>query len=259
MSLVELRIILPTCDLIDKYFHIKEKDTPNFVAKIWLDNDYCGQHQYKGRTTNTTTVDIPMKVVLSQTNDKNLIMQKDGRGRLYYRIALNYAPSSLQLNAANYGFKIERTYVGVDDPSHVQKQEDNTWKFKLGEKVKVVLTMTTTQRRYHIALVDYLPAGCEVLNTQLKGTITGDTDSSVTRSNRRRYYPNCITGWTEHENLRDERAEAFRSLLWPGVYQWSYIMRATCAGTFTMPPAKAEEMYSPENFGRSATEKAIIN
>ncbi|CAF0889863.1 unnamed protein product [Adineta ricciae] len=244
---------------LEKYFHIKEKDTPDFVAKIWLDNDYCGQHQYKGRTTNTTTVDIPMKVVLSQSNDKNLIMQKDGRGRLYYRIALNYAPTSLQLNAANYGFKIERTYVGVDDPSHVQKQEDGTWKFKLGEKVKVVLTMTTTQRRYHIALVDYLPAGCEALNTQLKGTITGDTESSVTRSDPSRYYLNYITGWTEHENLRDERAEAFRSLLWPGVYQWSYTMRATCAGTFIMPPAKAEEMYSPENFGRSATEKAIIN
>ncbi|CAF3755727.1 unnamed protein product [Rotaria sp. Silwood1] len=33
---------------LDKYFHIKEKDTPDFVANIWLDNDYCGQHQYKG-------------------------------------------------------------------------------------------------------------------------------------------------------------------------------------------------------------------
>jgi uncharacterized protein YfaS (alpha-2-macroglobulin family) len=114
--------------------------------------------------------------------------------------------------------------------------------------------MTTTQRRYHIALVDYLPAGCEPLNTKLKGTLTGDTESSVTRVKHNYYF-----GWTDHENLRDERAEAFRSLLWPGVYQWSYLMRATSAGTFIMPPAKAEEMYSPENFGRSATEKAIIN
>ena len=216
----------------------------------------------KGRTTNTYTVNIPMKAVLSSSSNtnKNLIMQKDGQGRLYYRIALNYAPTSLQLNAANYGFKIERTYVSVDDSSHVQKQEDGIWKFKLNEKIKVVLTMTTTQRRYHIVLVDYLPAGCEPLNTQLKGTITGDTESSVTRSNQAiYYYPGCQLGWTDHENLRDERVEAFKSLLWPGVYQWSYIMRATCAGTFIMPPAKAEEMYAPENFGRSATDKAVIN
>ena len=241
---------------LDKYFGIKEKDTPDFSANIWLDEDYCGQHQYQGRTTDTQTVQIPMKVILSSntTDDKNLIVQKVGNGRLYYRIALNYAPASLQLNAANYGFKVERTYVGVDNAADVQKQADGTWLFKLGSKIRVELTMTTTQRRYHIALVDYLPAGCEPLNTLLKGTLTGDTDSSVKRAKYDYYY-----GWTDHENLRDERAEAFRSLLWPGVYQWSYVMRATSAGTFIMPPAKAEEMYSPENFGRSATEKATIN
>ncbi|CAF1101696.1 unnamed protein product [Rotaria sp. Silwood1] len=105
---------------------------------------------------------------------------------------------------------------------------------------------------------------CEPLNTQLKGTLTDDTNSSVTRSNRNYYYycgcrPYSTIGWTEHENLRDERAEAFRSLLWPGVYEWSYLMRATCAGTFIIPPAKAEEMYSPENLGRCTTEKVIID
>ncbi|CAF3441136.1 unnamed protein product, partial [Rotaria sp. Silwood2] len=118
-------------------------------------------------------------------------------------------------------------------------------------------------RRYHIALVDYLPAGCEPLNTKLKGTITGDTESSVSRSKRDvfccGFRPHSTIGWPDHENLRDERAEAFRSLLWPGVYEWSYIIRATCAGTFSVPPAKAEEMYSPENFGRCATEKVSID
>ena len=222
---------------LNKYFGIKEKDKPDFSANIWLDEDYCGQHKYQHRTTDTQTVQIPMKAVLS--SNKNVIMQKVGNGRLYYRIGLNYAPENLQLNAVNYGFKVQRTYVGVDNVEDVQKQADGTWKFKLGAKIRVELTMTTTQRRYHIALVDYLPAGCE--------SLTGDTD----------YY--YYYGWPDHENLRDERAEAFRSLLWPGVYQWSYIMRATSAGTFIIPPAKAEEMYSPENFGRSATEKALIN
>ncbi|CAF4486725.1 unnamed protein product, partial [Rotaria sp. Silwood2] len=32
---------------LEKYFHTKEKDTPDFVVNIWLNNDYCGQHQYK--------------------------------------------------------------------------------------------------------------------------------------------------------------------------------------------------------------------
>jgi hypothetical protein len=32
--------------------------------------------------------------------------------------------------------------------------------------------------------------------------------------------------WFEHQNFRDERAEAFPSLLWEGVYNYSYVARA---------------------------------
>ncbi|CAF3730989.1 unnamed protein product [Rotaria sp. Silwood1] len=156
---------------------------------------------------------------------------------------MNYAPSSLQLNDVNYGFKIERTYTAIDDPSHVQKQSDGTWKFKLQKKIRVILTMATTQRQYHITLVDYLPA---------------DLTSSKRNYHYDEYRPRSTIGWTEHEKFRDERAEAFRSLLGSDVYEWSYVMRATCAGTFIILPAKAEEMYSPEKFGRCATEKVII-
>ncbi len=53
-------------------------------------------------------------------------------------------------------------------------------------------------------------------------------------------------------------AEAFTSLLWEGVYQYSYVARATTPGSYVVPPAKAEEMYSPEVFGRSATDRVIV-
>ncbi len=60
--------------------------------------------------------------------------------------------------------------------------------------------------------------------------------------------------WFEHQNFRDERAEAFSSLLWEGVYKYTYVTRATTPGQFVVPPAKAEEMYHPETFGRSGTD-----
>ena len=64
--------------------------------------------------------------------------------------------------------------------------------------------------------------------------------------------------WHEHENLRDERAEAFASLLWAGAHSYSYTCRATTPGRFVVPPAKAEEMYAPETFGRSASEVVVV-
>ena len=52
----------------------------------------------------------------------------------------------------------------------------------------------------------------------------------------------------------NERAEAFASLLWEGVYNYTYVTRATTPGQFVVPPAKAEEMYHPETFGRTGTD-----
>jgi uncharacterized protein YfaS (alpha-2-macroglobulin family) len=36
------------------------------------------------------------------------------------------------------------------------------------------------------------------------------------------------------------------------------VARATTPGEFVVPPAKAEEMYSPEVFGRSGSDRVVI-
>ncbi|MDP9349740.1 MAG: hypothetical protein M3P24_11465, partial [Gemmatimonadota bacterium] len=64
--------------------------------------------------------------------------------------------------------------------------------------------------------------------------------------------------WYEHQNLRDDRAEAFTSLLPAGTYTYSYVARATTPGIFIVPPPRAEEMYHPETFGRGATERVRV-
>jgi alpha-2-macroglobulin len=64
--------------------------------------------------------------------------------------------------------------------------------------------------------------------------------------------------WFEHQNLRDDRAEAFASLLPAGVYEYTYLARATTHGTFLAAPPRAEEMYAPETFGRGAGDRVIV-
>ena len=96
------------------------------------------------------------------------------------------------------------------------------------------------------ALVDKLPAGLEPLNPAL----AAGERPEPTVSTRRGWW---WGPWFEHQNLRDERAEAFASILYGGEYEYSYTARATTPGNFVVPPAKAEEMYMPETFGRSAS------
>jgi alpha-2-macroglobulin len=169
---------------------------------------------------------------------------------------MNYAPRDLNLKAADYGFAVERVYEPIDDPKDVTRDAGGMWHIRAGAKVRVRLTMTTTNRRYHVALVDPMPAGFEALNPELAvtGPIPEDT-KEADRNNRNWWWSR---NWFEHQNMRDERVEAFTSLLWEGVYNYSYVARATTPGQFIAPPAKAEEMYSPETFGRGQTDRVVI-
>ena len=130
---------------------------------------------------------------------------------------------------------------------------NGTWHIKAGSRVKVLISMVADNRRYHVALVDPLPAGLEIVNPAL--AVSGSTPPDPSNF---RYGWGWWGTWYEHQNLRDERAEAFTALLWDGVYEYSYYARATTPGIFIVPPAKAEEMYSPEVFGRSSSDWVIV-
>ena len=60
-------------------------------------------------------------------------------------------------------------------------------------------------------------------------------------------------GGFDHVERHDDRVLLFATRLGEGVHTFSYVVRATTAGTFRTAPAHAEEMYEPEVFGRTAT------
>jgi uncharacterized protein YfaS (alpha-2-macroglobulin family) len=240
---------------LDRYFNTYEKATPDFVARAWLGDRYAGEHAFKGRTTERHQVNVSMRDLADFAGQgADVVVQKDGPGRLYYRIGMQYAPSDLRPPAIDRGFTVTRVYEAVDQAGDVKQDGDGTWHVKAGAKVRVRLGMVAPARRYHVALVDPLPAGFEPMNPSLavSGPIPHDPKAATS--------PNWWWRgtWYEHQNMRDERVEAFASLLWEGVYDYSYVARATTPGTFFVAPPKAEEMYSPETFGRGAGDRVIV-
>jgi uncharacterized protein YfaS (alpha-2-macroglobulin family) len=253
---------------LEKYFNTYERVAPDFVARVWLGDAYAGEQQFKGRSVQRQQVNVPMKYLTEQDGEtdsgQNLIVSKEGPGRLYYRLAMNYAPQDLNLASADYGFAVERSYEGLDHAGDVRRDPDGTWHIKAGARVRVRLTMAVPSRRYHVALVDHLPAGFESLNPELAVTESIPEDKKqeavVTYGSRSYGFGWWLWRpiWFDHQNLRDDRTEAFTSLLWEGVYNYSYVSRATTPGLFVVPPSKAEEMYHPETFGRSGTDHVRI-
>jgi alpha-2-macroglobulin len=73
--------------------------------------------------------------------------------------------------------------------------------------------------------------GLEPLNPAFKTTGSIPQGTTEQQGSRRGFW--WRSSWFEHQNLRDERVEAFASLLWEGVYEYSYVAIATTPGTCT--------------------------
>ena len=239
---------------LDAYFARFEKETPDFVAKIWLGQGLAGTHRFKGRQPNGQQTTVPMSYLSKLVGEQPLTIAKEGSGRLYYRLAFDYAPTDLKLEPADHGFTVQRTYEAVDHAADVEHSPDGKWIVKAGALVRVRVKMSAPGRRYHVALIDPLPAGFEAVNLGL--AMQAGPASGAQNGNRVGSW--YWSRWYEHQNMRDERVEAFTSLLWSGDYEYEYIARATTPGTFVVPPAKAEEMYAPETFGRSQTDYVTV-
>ncbi len=236
-----------------RYYDTFEASTPNFVARAWLGDKFAGEHTFAGRTTERANINVPMQDVVNGGN-RDLVLAKDGTGRMYYRVGLRYVPTDLKLDALDRGFVVTRTYEAVDNKDDVKRDADGTWRIKAGAKVLIKLTMVAESQRTFVALVDPLPAGFEGLNPSLAVTPPTIIKPGQVDITPKFWWWN----WYSYTQFRDDRSEAFTTYLPGGVYDYSYIARATTPGSFVVPPTRAEEMYAPETFGRAATDKVVI-
>jgi uncharacterized protein YfaS (alpha-2-macroglobulin family) len=245
------------------YFDKYEKTVPDLLAEAWLGRNFIGESSFKGRSNDFKTISIPMSYLCDTgAHTEDLILKKSGSGRLYYRLGLNYAPKSLHLPAIDRGFSVTRTYEGAKKKDDVTKNSDGTWQFKAGSLVKVKVTVNASSERFFVAVVDPLPAGAESQNQDLKGAESVNDKGSNYLSNdssdsgwwTRHWWNTC---WN-HENQRDNETEVFADQLWAGAHEYNYLIRATTPGRYVVPPTKAEEMYAPETFGRTASETVVI-
>ena len=183
--------------------------------------------------------------------ERRLQFAKQGSGTLFYTARLRYAVDQLFHEGHDQGFAIERTYApnveGVATPATA---------FKAGDLVRVTLRLRLPKERRFVAVSDPLPAGFEPVESWF-----ATTASDLARAQELQEEPEEPTTWRawwnrggfDHVERHDDRVLAFATRLSEGDHEFSYVVRATTAGTFRTAAAHVEEMYEPEVFGRSAT------
>jgi uncharacterized protein YfaS (alpha-2-macroglobulin family) len=237
------------------------------VARLWWGQSPAGQRHFSGHSATSESFALPMAQLKDGRGPRAVVLSKEGSGRLYYRIGLRHASSRIDQPAVDHGLGVTRSYRAVDDPRDVRREEDGRWRFRAGARVRVRVTLVVPAVRHHVALVDPLPAGLEPLNPLLAlsdGDVGGDDEEDSEAdgeaggpggSERETWWSRS---WVDYQNLRDDRAEAFAATVWPGVYRFEYLARATTRGRFIAPAPRAEEMYSAETRGRGPADRVVV-
>jgi alpha-2-macroglobulin len=240
--------------LVD-YYRTYETATPDFTATASLGSQSLAKEAFKGRSTDAASRDLPMRELARSVPagaERRLRFEKQGSGTLFYATRLRYAVDQLFHEGLDRGFGVERSYApfveGGDSPPATT--------FAAGSLVRVTLRVRLTKERRFVAMSDPLPAGFEPVESWF-ATTASDLARAQESQGRSDGESSWIDRWErggfDHVERHDDRVLVFATRLSEGIHEFSYIVRATTAGTYRTAPAHAEEMYEPEVFGRTAT------
>jgi uncharacterized protein YfaS (alpha-2-macroglobulin family) len=240
-----------------RYYRAYEAETPDFVGIASLGTASLARETFKGRSADAATRELPMRELAARTPagvETPLTFEKEGTGTLFYSARLRYAVDRLFQTGMDQGFTIERSYQPFVENGEPQAP---TTKFKAGDLVRVTLRFDLTKERRYVAVTDPLPAGFEPVEswfaTTARELARAQDDHGEPEDGRRPWMWWWERGGFDRVERHDDRVLLFATRLSEGTHVFSYIVRATTAGTFRTAPAHAEEMYEPEVFGRTAT------
>jgi uncharacterized protein YfaS (alpha-2-macroglobulin family) len=248
-------------------FHrAQEKEEPRFVARTFFGEDLAAEQTFAGRSLEPKTVGFPAANIL-KSGGAPMTFQVDGDGKLYYQARLVYARRELPKEAIDRGFFVEKRMRAVDasklDDALGVVPERGATSFQGGDLVLVDLVVVSPKPRRFVAIDDPLPAGLEGIDARLA---TSSARLSTVEGRNRRHWRDddgdedasdlATTYYTKE--VRDDRVVFFVDEMPAGIFRYRYLARATALGTFVAPPTRAEEMYAPEVFGRTAATKVTV-
>jgi alpha-2-macroglobulin len=230
--------------LVD-YYRRYESEVPDFAGVVTLGGETVAREEFRGRTTDVKSRDIGINDVTKRgAGTLPALFTREGTGTLFYLMRLRYASAERNLAAMDQGFAVSRRYEVNDTPAST---------FKAGDLVRVTLTIRNTKERRFVAVTDPIPAGTEPVETLFATTAT----DVVQQRGGERGMADWTSWWRrgrwDHEERHDDRVHVFATRLGEGTHEYTYVLRATTAGTFMAAPAHVEEMYEPEVFGRTAS------
>lgn len=245
--------------LVD-YYRKYEKEVPDFTALVTLGTETLLTEPFKGRTTDSKSRAVGMADLLARGAGRTLPLgfKREGTGTLFYTARLKYALDTTFAEGLDQGIRISRRYEPYDEKKPESRLPETT-QFKAGALVRVVLTLELPKERRWVAATDPLPAGFEAVESWFATTGRDLARASESMgSGGGDWISYWKRGGFNRTERHDDRVLVFATRLGAGKHEFSYLARATTLGSFRVAPARAEEMYTPEIFGRTKTDTVEV-
>ncbi|HSG45737.1 MAG TPA: Ig-like domain-containing protein [Anaerolineales bacterium] len=197
------------------------------------------------------TANVPLEFLSTDSPNLLTVQRDDGLGRLYYRAVLIVNRPVEDVKPLNAGMSIERTYCLAEPDdctplSSIQLAPD--------QLVTAQLTLTLPNDSYYVMVEDYIPAGMEILDRNLKTSQLGVDSTGVQvqfdDDDPFRY------GWGwwlfNDPQIHDDGILFTSDYLPAGTYTLTYTLVPVQAGEFRVLPAHAWQSFFPEVQGMSA-------
>jgi uncharacterized protein YfaS (alpha-2-macroglobulin family) len=234
------------------YYRKYENQVPNFTASVRLGTEDLVRATFTGRSSEARIKDVPMAALNAGGGaTRELSVRREGEGTLFYAARLTYARDTATFAGLDNGIHVERQYAPLVDG----KAGPAATSFRAGDLVRVTLSFDLPKERRYVAVTDPIPAGFEPVESWFATTAADVAAAAQVEdgSTTPRWEDVWRRGTFDHVERHDDRVLLFATRLAEGHHEFSYVVRATTVGVFAVAPARSEEMYESEVWGRTAT------
>ena len=183
---------------------------------------------------------------------------------MYYCTNSHFQVRAVYTSDVNAGIEIHREYSLQRSGKWLLL--NNPLQIKQGELVRVDIYLSLPGARNFVVVDDPVPGGLEPVNRDLAtaSTLDADQDKFIAASGSRWFKFHDWSAYNAsrwsfyHQELRHDAVRYYADYLEAGNYHLSYTAQAIASGQFTALPVKAEEMYNPDVFGKSAAAHLVV-
>lgn len=217
-------------DALVAYAKTNKELSPNYTYAVSLDGKTISQDTV---SSPTYTKDIKINPSQISSQGSKLSISKKGTGQIYSTLSMNAFLTDRNVKPVNHGISINREYVNA---------KGSDYSIGVGDTVLVRLTVEGLGTEENYAVVDdQLPAGLIPINETFK-------NQQYDKDPYNFYY--SYYGVSNREVTENGMVLSLYQM-YAGKQTYTYKARAISEGTFSVPPATVQLMYTPEIYART--------